>query len=496
MGKRGLTFLAAVLTTGIVVVPFLGLDDLPRTLRSQIRSEREALSAARTQMQRAQQDVDGDLRAEPDLFRAVNIFPERIGTAAAALAAAGRDMADLDKLYEANRRQDRARAEELLARETKERASALTEAGKVQADANLWVERKRNLPQQLEAMERDYKALRAADLTGIGAAVQKAENDWPEKKADLESRLAALRAVSAGAEKTWRDSEPLRRKAEARDYAGLDYAALFTAADSLRNGNASLPGKVEELKKLTGQLYFSWDKLLVDLEKNREKIRTVRTRLADSNAKNGEVGSDEEWIQVSRAQYAAIEKNLGMAVEHKSAGKYDFEAERTPQPAGFAYMAPPSQGSNQYGYWDHRGGQSFWVFYGQYALMRDLLFNRDYRPLDTREWNSYRDYQRSGRTYYGRDEHDEPKYGTGGTATQSRYAGSTYAHSGGFSDSKYATKSGSYRGSQYQSRGSREHPEQAAPRSFGSSRSPSRSWSPPRSSPRPSGGRTFGGRRR
>jgi len=48
------------------------------------------------------------------------------------------------------------------------------------------------------------------------------------------------------------------------------------------------------------------------------------------------------------------------------------------QPAGFAYVAPPSQGSNQYGYWEHRGGGDFWVFYGQYALLRDLLFNRQY----------------------------------------------------------------------------------------------------------------------
>ena len=51
----------------------------------------------------------------------------------------------------------------------------------------------------------------------------------------------------------------------------------------------------------------------------------------------------------------AMESNLGMAVEHKPAGKYDTESERVAQPAGFAYMAPPGQ-SNQYGYWDHAAG--------------------------------------------------------------------------------------------------------------------------------------------
>ena len=93
-----------------------------------------------------------------------------------------------------------------------------------------------------------------------------------------------------------------------------------------------------------------------------------------------------------------------MAMEHKPAGSYDSEAERVAQPAGFAYMAPPGQGSNQYGYWDHRDGRDFWVFYGQYALMRDLLFNHSYRPLDRYDWEGYRSSRDSGRTYYGRDE--------------------------------------------------------------------------------------------
>ena len=84
-----------------------------------------------------------------------------------------------------------------------------------------------------------------------------------------------------------------------------------------------------------------------------------------------------------------MRNDLGMAIEHKSAGKYDSEAEHVAQPAGFAYIAPPGQ-SNQYGYWNNSGGQNFWVFYGQYALMRDLLFHRGYRPLDYYEYRDYR----------------------------------------------------------------------------------------------------------
>src|ERR1035437_3145553 len=169
-----------------------------------------------------------------------------------------------------------------------------------------------------------------------------------------------------------------------------------------------------------------------------QKIKTVRAKVADATGKPGGATSDEKWVDVSKAQYQAMEKNLGMAIEHKPAGKYETESERVAQPAGFAYMAPQGQ-SNQYGHWQQSNGTSFWVFYGQYALMRDLLFNRDFRPLDYREYQGYSTYRERNQTYYGGDTASQsPKYGTSGTATQEKYSGSTFSKSGGFKDSKYA----------------------------------------------------------
>jgi hypothetical protein len=174
-----------------------------------------------------------------------------------------------------------------------------------------------------------------------------------------------------------------------------------------------------------------------------------------------------------------MKNDLGMAVEHKALGKYDSEAEKTSQPAGFAYMATPAQGRNQYGYWENRSGGSFWVWYGQYALMRDLFFNRQYRPLDRGQYEDYRSYQSRGQTYYGRD------YGTQGQATRERYSGSSYAQSGGFRDSKYASKPGKYRDSEYATPSG-----SSTPRTFGNrpSSPPSQTYrSPsPRPAPRPS----------
>jgi hypothetical protein len=268
------------------------------------------------------------------------------------------------------------------------------------------------------------------------------------------------------------------------------------------------------LQSLTGQLYTSWDKLLVDMQARGEgnareydqKIRTVSTHITDAAAKTGETSSGEQWVIVTRPTYEAMRGDLGMAIEHKSAGLYDSEAEHVAQPAGMAYMAPPSVGSNQYGYWDHRDGGDFWVFYGQYALLRDLLSNHDYRPYGRYEYEGYRTQQSRGQTYYGHDTgSDAPKYGSQGTTTQNRYAGSKYAQSGGFRDSPYASKSGGYRDSQYASPSVREPGADHSPKSFGHNGSPSspapraapapRSYHPSPSPSRPpmrSPGRSFG----
>jgi hypothetical protein len=462
MTKTQLRFLAVLLSGLIVLVLFAGLDDLPRKVRAEIATEQKNLATSERELIAARDEVKRDLSADPDLFRVHSMstaFPERLARAEVNLNAARRDMDSLAVLNKANRRNDREKAEQLLRLERGRRMAAVSDAQAVQREARAWIERKQHLPEQLAQMERDYQAARAADLGAIASVVARAESDWPEKKVDLESRLAALRAQPAEAEKIWESTAEARRKIAARDLASFDYATFFTSAESLHDA-ANVPTKAGELRSLTGQLYDSWDKLLVDLDvrrsgsarQYREKLRTVRTHFTDVAAKKTEVTTDEKWVEVSKPQFDSVEDKLGMAIEHKSAGKYESEVDRVAQPAGFAYIAPPTQGSNQYGYWQHSGGNSMWVWLPQYLLMRDLLYNRDYRPLGTGEYEGYRTAQRSGQTYYGRDETSNlPKYGSGGTLTQRRYADSNYARSGGYKDSRYATGGGGYRGSQYES---------------------------------------------
>ncbi|MGP8247392.1 MAG: hypothetical protein ACLQVN_23130 [Bryobacteraceae bacterium] len=478
MNRSGLKFLASLLVTAMAVLPFAGLDNLPRGLRARIDAERATLASSVRQEQAAKSEVNADVAADPALFKTIAsaaAWPGHFSDSESKISSAQRQMDELGRLEKANRRQDRARTESLLLEEQGLRAAAGSEAQTARQDAAHWVELKRQLPDELRSMQQDYNAIHGFDLAPVANAVAKAETDWPDKKTDLDARLQNLRNTVAGAEQTWQTEAADRRAASAQDWPHLEFTSLVAAGDSLKTAAADLPKESAGLQALGSQLYSSWDNILVDMETRGigharswdQQIRTVRTRVANAADKTGVVSSDEKWVEVSQATYKAGENDLGMAIEHKPAGKYDSEAERVAQPAGFAYIAPPDVGSNRYGYWDHSGGHDFWVFYGQYALLRDLLFNHDYRPLARRDWEDYRWSRDAGHTYYGRTAEGTPVYGSQGAATRDRYSGSSYAHSGGFRDSEYASKRGSYRSSPFASPMGRDPNADHSPRRFG-----------------------------
>jgi hypothetical protein len=495
MSRSGLKFLAILLSVCIVAVLFAGLDDLPRTVRAQIAPERAELAAAQQKLDSINTEVAGDIKAEPELFRWIPPSQQyfvTLGHERQTLQTASSEMAELSKIEKANRRGDKDRAEQLLARTRAERESAIRNAEMVEKDAAHWISVKQNLPTELKQMDADYAAIHGFDTAPLALVVQRAETDWPDKKSDLDSRLNGLRLSISQADTVWQKSADLRRAAAAQDFAHLDFAAFASDEDSLHTAAEGLPHTADEIKTLTAQLYTSWDKLLVDMRDRHgdteQEIRTVATHFPDAAAKTGDTTSNDDWVKVPQPTYKAMQNDLGMAVEHKNEGFYDSEAEHVAQPAGFAYMAPPGQ-TNQYGYWDHHDGRDFWVFYGQYALLRDLLFNHSYRPLDRYEWDGYYESWRHGRTYYGNDQASgAPRYGSQGTATQERYSGSNYAHNGGFKNSPYASKPGNFRSSPYASQGGDNSPHRFGSGSGGSDphAPPSRGFRPAPSRPAPS----------
>ena len=253
MSRRGLEVLAVILSFLIVIVLFAGFDNLPRKVRADIAAESQQLPQTQKQFQSAQDEVTHDLYSDPDLFRAHDMntaFPERFRIAAGEIQGAERDAAALDKL---------------LKEESALRAAALNEATSVQTEAQHWVDMKRNLPTELQQMAADRQTLEHWDFAPIAAVVTRAETDWPQKKSDLDTRLTALRAIPADGEQAWQSSDAMRRQAEGKNFAGLNYAGLLTSAETLHTDVTALPARTTELQSLTGQLYTSWDKVLVDL---------------------------------------------------------------------------------------------------------------------------------------------------------------------------------------------------------------------------------------
>jgi hypothetical protein len=515
MSRSALRFLAVILTTAIIIVLVNALDHLPGSVRAQIDAERSALQSATAQLKTAQDTVVRETQGHAAFFDAIAAsrqWPGELQKAAGGLQSAALDMDVLSGLEKSGHYRDRPKAERLLADERARRTATLSQASAIQAEAANWLGRQQHLPAELQRMEQDHQAIDAYELARLSSTIARAENDWPEKKADLESRLSSVRGIVSHGDELWQSTASARAEVGAGAIDEQHAGVLLAAADDFHASASTLPKQATELESLTGQLYDSWDKILVDMEARGfgssrqydQKIRMVRTH-------QGETTSDERWVSVSPATYDAMHNDLGMAIGEKPAGKYDSEAEHVPQPAGFAYVAPPSQGSNQYGRWEQHDGQSFWVFYGKYALLRDLLFNHDYRPLGRGDWEGYRTERSQGHTYYGQNPGSAsrvPEYGTNGTATQERYSGSTYAKGGGFRDSPYASKSGSYRDSPYSSPMARDRDARQEPKIFGHNghsaeprAAPEHSYHPsPRPSPRrfPSsgGGRRFGRRGR
>ena len=504
MSRSALRLSAAVITTLIIVLGITAFDRLPGSVRSRIDVERTALASAQTALHKAQDAVSRETQSDAALFQALaasHQWPAQFQQAGDQLASAGRDMDELTRLEQHGHHSDQSRAESLLNEERRLRTGVADQASAIQSTAASWMDRKNHLSQDLSRMEQNYQSIHGFDLEAVKTAVTRAETDWPDKKTDLAARLQSLTEVTAESDQAWQSTADARREAAAGNIPEADAGRLLAASDTLKMDVAALPQRAAALQSLTGQLYDTWDKVLVDMEERGfgssrvydQKIRTIRTHTGDGTT------SQDQWVEVAPATYSAMRNDLGMAIEHKPAGKYDSEANQVAQPAGFAYMAPPSQGSNQYGYWDHRDGQSFWVFYGQYALMRDLLFNHTYRPLPRDEWEDYRSARDRGNTYYGRDAESAsgaPKYGTNGTTTQERYSGSTYARQGGFRNSPYASHSGSYSQSPFASRSLHEPEPESGGHSFGQRSRPEvgHSYRPaPRSMPRfGGGGRHFG----
>jgi hypothetical protein len=471
--------LHTVCALAAVSLVLVGCGGLPHSLRRDIAFESDKLQTAEHQLGDVQNKLRQDLAGTPAVFQNVpepDNWNATLQSARQKLDTAKNDNTELQRLVRRNRSSSRGQAEQLLGQERTLRDAAVREAQSVDGAVTKWMDLSRDPSRCAAQMQREYDAIRSADLAPVSKIVTRAEEDWPAKKSDLENRLNALQEIPKTAATEWNSTEAARQNP-----ANGSIATLLHTDDLLSQQATSIGAKTNELRDLSGQLYYSWDKILTDLDaprfgsdrEYRERIKTVRTHILDVPAKKSETSSEERWVSVSPQAYRAVEKDLGMVIAHKDAGLYDTEAQTTPQPPGFAYIAPESQGSNQYGYWSHRNGESVWTWLPQYLILRELLRGPDYRPIILDEYRGYRTAQQTGHTYYGQTTPTSPpRYGTHGTYTEQHYAQSRYAQHGGFAASGYASHNGNGASGSFSSPRPEEHPEVApnngAGRRFGS----------------------------
>lgn len=119
------------------------------------------------------------------------------------------------------------------------------------------------------------------------------------------------------------------------------------------------------------------------------------------------------WYTVSENFFNQNIDNMGMEIVSKNR---DGEVSKTAAPPGYGNYV----GNPQYGQWQQGpGGETFWSFYGKYALLSSL-FNMATFPARRSYYDDYRGYRSSGRPYYGPVINNRPTYGT-----NSRYTTTT-----------------------------------------------------------------------
>ena len=459
MHRRSLGIVAVMLIVLMAIVATAGLDKLPPSLRKSVDAAASLLAHDRSACDQDRSLVDRDISSEPALFQHKSTaWRARLDQDRSRLDAAAAKLASVQQLAKANRRADASYVERGLGEFDSARKDALHDADELRDEAERWIAAKRTLPGRIDAMRASYETLQSIDADT--ATVRKAILDWPAKRDDLQTHLAGIENLKTQGRQIWESTAMLRASAAENKLADSEYEELLSQADREDVAARQAKESVAALDALAGQLYVSWDKVLLEVEPGRdarEKIRIVRTRFPDASLTQGETTSEERWETADHVRIRGDEHNAGMVIERKPAGKYDSEAERSVEPPAYAYIAPPGQ-SNSYGSWS--GGVWHWL--PEYLILSQLL-HASREPVTVLDYDAYRSARRSGEVFYGRNNEYLPRWsdrGVNGPAyrgppsSQGWWKERPSPSSGdqSYSGSKYRNRGG-FAGSQYQSRG-------------------------------------------
>ena len=273
------------------------------------------------------------------------------------------------------------------------------------------------------ALLKEQKSRQAITNATLLAEVSQGQVDYPEMSERLQARLDTLTAQAAMATSA---ATALQAAAQAQP---VKYVEAGEIADRIQRNAKAVNDGVVTLRSDIASLGTSTDRILVDMKSENgncaHKYRYVEGGLARQTS----------WVPVTCAEYNAHVDHLGMAIYSKPEGTFKSEAVTVAHPPGYTYI-----GNTRYGRWDARPDGRYWVWYGQYALTRDLLWGAGgYQPVRNRTWSSYRTSVKSRKPYFGATK----QYGTNGTLAKTKYQSSAFMtkRRATFAASKYRTNS-------------------------------------------------------
>ncbi len=258
--------------------------------------------------------------------------------------------------------------------------------------------------------------------------IPKIKEDFPNLTSKIDDRFGPLLDLEKQVSRAGSLADSMfSRYQEGED---IDFAKLTDQVDLISRQYNELEQTRNQYQKLLLSVYVGYSKILDDM-----KVESVSRRSSPLYFHkylmevDGKINKSQDWVPVSEAFYKANEDNLGMAIVSKKAGQFDDEANTHATPPGMAYMGDP-----KYGEWRRdSNGNSFWAWYGKYALF-STLFSFPPRSFGYNRWNSFHRSYRYDRPYYGNTSDGRRQYGTKGAFTKasSRYRASSFAQTGGF----------------------------------------------------------------
>ncbi|MGK7395196.1 MAG: hypothetical protein ACNS62_11530 [Candidatus Cyclobacteriaceae bacterium M3_2C_046] len=195
----------------------------------------------------------------------------------------------------------------------------------------------------------------------------------------------------------------------------------------------------------------SYSILLYDMNVEGTFFKDYMHQYRIVKTQNGEVEEETtRWYEVPENFFMQHQEHMGMEIAAKSE---DGKVSRTASPPGYSNYV----GNPQYGHWVNRGGDSFWEFYGKYALLSSM-FNMMSFPVRRSYYDTYRGSYYGRQPYYGPSMSGRRMYGTNSTYNSRVKPNTTWQRSASASSFKNRVRRSvspsSRSGSRYSSSGS------------------------------------------